>query len=139
MQTRRKSLNLGDLGVVAPKRSRMSSHPSPPETVVEGEGRPVKKAKRSHLSTSPPPGLMHPPRTTVIRLKEDQRPKAGVELSPPPSPLAEGSTTTRVDTEGINDEIVVATIQQIERTGNRPHLVKELASVLATKLHNVEK
>ncbi|EME41384.1 hypothetical protein DOTSEDRAFT_156204 [Dothistroma septosporum NZE10] len=138
MQTRRKSLNLGDLGVVAPKRSRTTiAHPSPPETVYEGEERPVKKSKQSHGSASPPPGLMSPPRTTVIRLKEE-KPKRATELSPPPSPVAEGNAS-KIDFEGINDDIVIGTLQQIEKTGNRPHLVKELAAVLATKLHCVEK
>lgn len=135
MQTRRKSLNLGDLGIVAAKRSRVQA-PSPPETVIEGDEPPVKKSKRSHGSTSPPLGLMSPPRTTSIRIKEE-RPRRAVELSPPPSPVTEGSN--KIDTEGINDDIVVGTIQQIEKTGNRPHLVKELAAILATKLHCVEK
>jgi hypothetical protein len=36
----------------------------------------------------------------------------------------------KIDTEGINDDIVVAVIHQLEKTGNRPHLVKELAAVL---------
>ncbi|UJO19708.1 uncharacterized protein CLAFUR5_09998 [Fulvia fulva] len=138
MQTRRKSLNLGDLGVVAPKRSRTTiSHPSPPETVYEGEERPAKKSKQSHGSMSPPPGLMSPPRSTVIRLKEE-KPKRATELSPPPSPVAEGSAS-KIDFEGINDDIVIGTLEQIEKTGNRPHLVKELAAVLATKLLCVEK
>lgn len=138
METRRKSLNLGDMGVVAPKRARVS-HPSPPETVVEADERPVKKPKRSHSSASPPPppGLMSPPRTTVIRLKEEKPRLPAEQLSPPPSPVAEGNN--KIDTEGINDDIVVATLQQLEKTGNRPHLVKELAAVLATKLHAVEK
>jgi hypothetical protein len=136
MQTRRKSLNLGDLGIVAAKRSRAHA-PSPPETVIEGDEPPVKKSKRSHGSASPPLGLMSPPRTTTIRLAEEQRPRRAAELSPPPSPIAEGSS--KIDTEGINDDIVVGTIQQIEKTGNRPHLVKELAAILATKLHCVEK
>ncbi|KAI5360808.1 hypothetical protein Slin15195_G087240 [Septoria linicola] len=128
MQTRRKSLNLGDLGIVSAKRA--------PETLVEDHAHPIKKPKRSHGSASPPVGLMSPPRTTTIRFKDEPR-KRATELSPPPSPVAEGST--KVDTEGINDDIVVGTIQQIEKTGNRPHLVKELAAVLATKLHCVEK
>lgn len=135
MQTRRKSLNLGDLGIVAAKRSRTQA-PTPPETVIEGEEPPVKKPKRSHGSTSPTLGLMSPPRTTSIRCKEE-RPRRATELSPPPSPVTEGSS--KIDTEGINDDIVVGTIQQIEKTGNRPHLVKELAAILATKLHCVEK
>ncbi|KAK5722112.1 hypothetical protein LTR17_014384 [Elasticomyces elasticus] len=79
---------------------------------------------------------MSPPRTTTIRFKEE-KPKQAVELSPPPSPAAEGCY--KVDVEGISDEIVKAAIQQIEKTGNRPHLVKELAHVLASSLHSIEK
>lgn len=134
---RRKSLSLADLGVAVPKRSRAQSHPSPPSTIVEGEEseRPKKISKTSHASTSPPPsGLMSPPRTTLVRIKEEN-PKQ--ELSPPPSPVAEGCT--KVNLEGLSDDIVVATIQQLEATGNRPIFVKELAAVLATRLHSVEK
>ena len=137
MQTRRKSLSLAELGITVPKRSRKQSHPSPPTTIVEGEEPPVKRTKQSHGSSSPPPpGLMSPPQTTTIRFKEE-KPKQAQELSPPPSPAAEGSN--KVDVEGISDDIVVGTIQQIEKTGNRPHLVKELAHVLASSLHSVEK
>jgi hypothetical protein len=44
-----------------------------------------------------------------------------------------------VDTEGINDEIVVGVIEQLEKTGNRPHLLKELAAILATSIPIVER
>lgn len=134
--TRRKSLSLSELGITVPKRSRTQSHPSPPSTIVEGDEPPVKKSKRSHGTESPPTGLMSPPRTTTIRIKEE-KPRKAVALSPPPSPAREGSH--KVDAEGINDDIVVGTIRQLEQTGNRPHLVKELAAVLATDLHCVEK
>jgi hypothetical protein len=36
----------------------------------------------------------------------------------------------KIDTEGINDDVVVAAIEQLEKTGNKPHLVRELAAVL---------
>ncbi|KAH9844845.1 hypothetical protein Tdes44962_MAKER01392 [Teratosphaeria destructans] len=135
--TRRKSLSLAELGIVVPKRSRTESHPSPPSTVADGEEPVNKKSKLSHSSTSPPPaGLMSPPRTTNIRVKEEPA-KPATELSPPPSPAREGSN--KVDIEGINDNIVVATIQQLEKTGNRPIFVKELAHVLAARLTCVEK
>ena len=81
----------------------------------------MKKPKRSHGTESPPSGMMSPPRTTTIRIK-DEKPKRAVELSPPPSPGREGAN--KVDTEGINDDIVIGAIQQLEKTGNRPHLVK---------------
>lgn len=133
--TRRKSLSLSELGITVPKRSRTQSHPSPPSTVVEGEEPPSKKSKRSHGSASPT-GDMSPPRTTTIRVKEE-KPKRAVELSPPPSPAREGES--KIDTEGISDEIVVGAIQQLEKTGNRPHLVKELSAALSTNIQAVER
>lgn len=60
-----------------------------------------------------------------------------MEHTPPPSPGATGAT--KVDTDGIKDEIVVAVIEQLEKTGNRPHLVKELAAVLANSIPAVER
>lgn len=125
--TRRKSLSLTELGITLPKRSRTQSHPSPPSTIAEADEneRPVKKTR-----------LMSPPRqtNTTIRIKEE--PKQTAQLSPPPSPQREGS---KIDLEGVSDDIVIGTIRQLEQTGNRPIFVKELAAVLATSLHSVEK
>jgi hypothetical protein len=42
----------------------------------------------------------------------------------------DGGVAPKIDIEGINDDIVVGVIEQLEKTGNRPHLVKELAAVL---------
>lgn len=44
----------------------------------------------------------------------------------------------KVDLEGINDEIVEAVIVQLQNTGNRPHLVKELAAILMQQLKIVQ-
>ncbi len=122
--TRRKSLSLPDMGIALPKRSRTQSHPSPPSTIAEGdESEPPAKKSR----------LMSPPATKEAK----QKGPGPAHLSPPPSPVAEGRNT--VDVEGISDDIVVGTIRQLEQTGNRPHLVKELATVLASNLHCVEK
>ena len=71
-------------------------------------------------------------------IKREHEKKRSVQLSPPPSPAADGRSN-KVDVEGIGDDIVVGTIQQLEATGNRPHLVKELAAILACSLHSVEK
>jgi tRNA(Glu) U13 pseudouridine synthase TruD len=71
------------------------------------------------------------------------------ENTPPPSPEAEleaepeDSDTEEVkpkeiDLEGINDEIVEAVIIQLQKTGNRPHLVKELAAILSLNVKIVE-
>lgn len=79
---------------------------------------------------------MSPPRTTTIRTKLEKSTSLA-QLSPPPSPDVQGMN--KIDVEGISDDIVVGTIQQLEKTGNRPHLVKELGSALATHLHSVER
>ncbi|KAI5251036.1 hypothetical protein E4T42_04662 [Aureobasidium subglaciale] len=135
--TRRKSLSLSELGITVPKRSRASSQtrPSPPATVIDDE--PVtKKPKRSHDSLSPPPALMSPPKTKTLSIRTEP-PSRLAEHTPPPSPGTQ--TVHTIDTEGISDDVVVATIKQLEKTGNRPHLVKELAAVLCHCIGAVEK
>ncbi len=97
---------------------------------------PSKKIKRSHgapsQSSSPPP---------VNKIK--------LESTPPPSPRPEHKCVDMtpsdddpaariVDLDGINDDIVEAVIVQLQNTGNRPHLVKELAAVLMQQLKVVQ-
>jgi hypothetical protein len=43
-----------------------------------------------------------------------------------------------IDLDSVNDEIVEAVIVQLQKTGNRPHLVKELAAVLMQQLKIVQ-
>jgi hypothetical protein len=57
--------------------------------------------------------------------------RGGLAHTPPPSP-GDSHFDVKIDTEGINDDIVIAVIEQLEKTGNRPHLIKELATVLAS-------
>jgi len=73
------------------------------------------------------------------------------EHTPPPSPGASSDTDSNADDdeissrraakrlrlEEINDDIVEGVISQLVATGNRPHLVKELAAVLSQKLSSV--
>jgi hypothetical protein len=59
------------------------------------------------------------------------------ENTPPPSPGEAGGF--KIDTEGINDDIVVGVIDQLEKTGNRPLLLKELAAVLSNTIPIVER
>ncbi|KAH7380065.1 hypothetical protein BKA66DRAFT_419980 [Pyrenochaeta sp. MPI-SDFR-AT-0127] len=131
--TRRKSLSLPSLGIHLPGASRSTR--SPPST---SDGHHVaKKQKRSHSgSTSSSPAS--PPRPIALRFDE-HRPKSSgrVADTPPPSPGGE-SGSTKVDTQGIDDEIVVGVIEQLEKTGNRPHLLKELATVLSPTIPIVE-
>ena len=67
------------------------------------------------------------------------------ETTPPPSPEAEPEDPDahevqpkEIDLEGINDDIVEAVIIQLQKTGNRPHLVKELAAILSLSVKIVE-
>jgi hypothetical protein len=67
------------------------------------------------------------------------------EHTPPPSPEPEVDDSEceegkpkEIDLEGINDEIVEGVITQLQRTANRPHLVKELAAILSSSVKIVE-
>ncbi|KAJ5561534.1 hypothetical protein N7535_004004 [Penicillium sp. DV-2018c] len=125
--TRRKSLSLPSLGIQLPNSSRRSPSFSKSQN---DELHPLKKVKRSHASTSLSPEQSDP----KIMARAGRR--GLYDITPPPSPM-DGVTAPRIDTEGINDDIVVAVINQLEKTGNRPHLVKELASVLVALNANV--
>lgn len=115
---------------------------------------PHKRQKSSHSHTAssapytPSPaqrngverGGMPPPQAKMeSRLK--------YEHTPPPSPDSDvnmdecsdpslcsgeelGKAIQEIDLETVNDDIVEAVIVQLQKTGNRPHLVKELAAVL---------
>ena len=119
--TRRKSLSLPSLGIHLPNSSRRS--PSISKGANGDEQHPAKKVKRSHTSQSPEPS------SGKLSVRAGRH--AVFEHTPPPSPLDSG-VTPKIDIEGIKDDIVVAVIDQLEKTGNRPHLVKELAAVLVS-------
>ncbi|KAJ4305506.1 hypothetical protein N0V90_001037 [Kalmusia sp. IMI 367209] len=131
--TRRKSLSLPSLGITLPGGPR--SVRSPPSTADSQHV--AKKQKRSHSnSTASTPTT--PPRLPTLRFEERPKSSAGrVADTPPPSPGGE-SGQTKVDTQGIDDIIVVGVIEQLEKTGNRPHLLKELATVLSPTIPIVE-
>ncbi|KAF4550900.1 Hypothetical protein D9617_15g042530 [Elsinoe fawcettii] len=135
--TRRKSLSLSELGVHVPKRARAPSQPSPLSESVEAAEPPSKKVRCVPQFISPP-GSMSPPKTTNIRIKtEEVKPiQIGAEHTPPPSPGA--PNRSKVDTEGIKDEVVVGAIIQLEKTGNRPHTSKELAACLANTVPTID-
>ncbi|KAK6083503.1 mucin [Seiridium cupressi] len=145
--TRRKSLSLSSLGIhvptskpassksatanvktsptMSPKNSRSSS--SSEDDLV----RPSKKTKRSHDSND----------TSKSTISKGSKP-VKFETTPPPSPglhmsIEEDGAESLALTEmrninlgGINDEIVEAVIVRLQESRNRPHLVKELATVL---------
>ncbi|KAL5117539.1 hypothetical protein ACEQ8H_004569 [Pleosporales sp. CAS-2024a] len=132
--TRRKSLSLPSLGIHLPGAARSMAR-SPPSTTDTPHT--AKKVKRTHAhSTSSAPS---PSRSLALRLDAPRPKSAGRPAdTPPPSPAAE-SAHTKVDTRGIDDDIVVGVIDQLEKTGNRPHLLKELALVLSPTIPIVER
>ncbi|KAL2796912.1 hypothetical protein BJX66DRAFT_126177 [Aspergillus keveii] len=128
--TRRKSLSLPLLGIHLPNSSRRSPSTSKPHATDENLP-PSKKVKRSHDSalTSPEPsehGTNAVQQSVTARLIKR---RGNLDQTPPLSPT-DGSVAPKIDIEGINDDVVVGVIEQLEKTGNRPHLVKELAAVL---------
>jgi len=110
--TRRKSLSLPSLGIHLPQSSRSS----PSSSATKSEP-PQKRLKRDHSPLSAG--------------GYDTTRRSNLPLSPPPE--------SRISHEGINDEIVSGVVDVLERSGNRPHTVKELAAVLAPVLGVVEK
>lgn len=139
--TRRKSVSLAALGIQVPTSSR-AHRPSVPKSSIltDAQQPPSKKVKRSHTSDEVSPRSVGRPRSSTNTSSSSksvtfaERPKSSgrtaYEHTPPPSPGASGDN--KVDTEGVNDDIVVGVIEQLEKTGNRPHLMKELAAVLST-------
>ena len=140
--TRRKSLSLPSLGIQLPnthRAHRPSITKASPVTTEIPQQPPTKKIKRSHTSNSPSPTSPSRPRSSTTSSSAKvvsfaDRPKSSgrvaYEHTPPPSPRA-SSDYHKIDIEGINDDIVIGVIEQLEKTGNRPHLIKELATVLS--------
>ncbi|CAG9943716.1 unnamed protein product [Clonostachys rosea f. rosea IK726] len=140
--TRRKSLSLPSLGIHIPvtnaaraaaasksagrpsSASASTSRPSSSSRSQSPDSHASKRIKRSHASSD----------------------SAIIETTPPPSPTLatsvesanEDAAPPKIDLESINDDIVEATISQLQQTANRPHLVKDLATVLAQRLSSVQ-
>ncbi|KJZ78627.1 hypothetical protein HIM_02018 [Hirsutella minnesotensis 3608] len=135
--TRRKSLSLVSLGIHIPvthaaraasksaARQAASMSPSADSRAHSPDSHPSKRLKKSHGAATAS--------------------ESAVEQTPPPSPPSSvdaaasvGSQRPKIDLEGINDDIVEASIIQLQSTANRPHLIKELATVLSQKLSSVQ-
>lgn len=139
--TRRKSLSLPALGIHLPNASRV--HRASISKSIDDESQPqqppAKRIKRSHSSGSnspsspistPPSAVSSAAKTVTFADRPKSSGRINYEHTPPPSPGA--THGTKIDFEGINDDIVTGVIEQLEKTGNRPHLIKELATVLST-------
>ncbi|KAJ0340601.1 hypothetical protein COL922a_003195 [Colletotrichum nupharicola] len=148
--TRRKSLSLPSLGIHVPGSH---AHRSP---ATASSNRNISECTPSRITIIPPVSLQSNKRQKRFHGDETQRrgnslkrpdEKRMLEHTPPPSPMAEdvkigdcGNTISSINIklEGINDEIVEAVIVQLQATANRPHLVKELATVLSQQLPTVQ-
>jgi hypothetical protein len=145
--TRRKSVNLSLLGIHVPRASHRSppaSAPASSDHQQQQQSPPSKKIKRSHSDASQSDLLSSPSKPASLQTKERKHQKPSVAThTPPPSPPPAGelelSDYARVDTEGINDDVVVATVEQLEKSGNRPHLLKELAAAISGHVAVVER
>lgn len=154
--TRHKTLSLHSLGIHVPgthaaranrSASNSSSSASPvsmasPASPSKHDQPPTKRQKRSYSESSDDA----PPLERLAKKRDDA---VKLENTPPPSPPAahpsiemsedeDDATPKTIDMEGVNDEIVEAVIVQLQNTGNRPHLVKELAAVLMLQLKIVQ-
>ena len=132
--TRRKSLSLPSLGIHLPTASRAHRSNSKSTPSAEVLPPPPKRVKRSHDDDNSTPISSPISKPVSPKLEDvDHRPQSRpgpAEHTPPPSP-GDVQLLPKIDTDGIKDDIVVAVIEQLEKTGNRPHLIRELATVLA--------
>lgn len=137
--TRRKSLSLPSLGIQLPNTTRphrSSSKSASPEQVPQDQSPPAKRVKREHASPSPLPSPRRTPSTDIKASKAQAISSRPGAHTPPPSP-GDIVQYRKIDLDGINDDVVVSVIEQLEKTGNRPHLIKELATVLLTTNRNI--
>ncbi|KIL91893.1 hypothetical protein FAVG1_04296 [Fusarium avenaceum] len=138
--TRRKSLSLPSLGIHVPMThaARAAAAASRHASRSSSSSNSASSAS-SLLSSSSEAPEAHPSK----RQKRSQADDIAIEQTPPPSPTPDSSIDShtrqsKIDFETIKDDIVEAVIIQLQSTGNRPHLVKELATVLAQRLTSVQ-
>ncbi|KLU86617.1 hypothetical protein MAPG_05629 [Magnaporthiopsis poae ATCC 64411] len=152
--TRKVSLSLPSLGIALPGNHHAARR-NPPSTATSTTAAPArpatatspksqstnKKRKASHDGESQSPRPASQPRKLA-----PPRPQASkLERTPPPSPTTSVEMMDRdvvepkpIDLESINDDIVEAVIRVLISQGNRPHLVKELATILMLQLRIVQ-
>src|SRR5277367_2054026 len=112
--TRRKSLSLPSLGIHLPSSSRAHRPSAKPGSATEAPSQPPsKRIKRSHDENEPPSPLSSPRlKIESLEIVDDipRRRPGPAEHTPPPSP-GDVPAVSKVDTDGINDDIVIAVIE----------------------------
>ncbi|RYC57018.1 hypothetical protein CHU98_g9191 [Xylaria longipes] len=142
--TRRKSLSLPSLGIHVPvHRSSSNANNTQTNTTTRprpssaGSPRPSKKLKRSHEDSSASSTTATPaPRSKKWVSIPTQMPSPPVHdsIETDDADLASVPELKPVDLDGINDEILEAVILRLQQTRNRPHLARELATILMDKV-----
>lgn len=137
--TRRKSISLSSLGIQVPNSTRShrsNSKSDSPDHMPVDHSPPAKRVKREHGS---PSALPSPRRTPSLDIdtKTTQLQSRPAAHTPPASPIPEDAPRRKLDRDGIKDDVVVSVVDQLEKTGNRPHLLKELATVLMSTNQNL--
>lgn len=79
-----------------------------------------------------------PPKRAPIKYEHTPPPSPGAEIDDYEEEEEDVKSPREIDMEGINDDIVEAVIVLLQKTGNRPHLVKELAAILSQSVKIVE-
>ncbi|RDA83184.1 hypothetical protein CP532_6441 [Ophiocordyceps camponoti-leonardi (nom. inval.)] len=128
--TRRKSLSLTSLGIRIPvtNAARAASKSAAAAAAAR------QQQQQQSSSSSPPEPESHPSKR--VKTSHHAAVAATERTTPPPSPPP--AQRPKVDVQAINDDIVEASILQLQSTANRPHLIKELATVLSQKLSCVQ-
>ena len=157
--TRRKSLSLPSLGIhvpvthaaraaaanrasssspntTSPRANSPASTMASPSPLSKELQPPSNKLKRSHSGNADEP--LPKRRDDGVKLENTPPPSPGTEHPSVEMDDVEAPANKVIDMESINDEIVEAVIVQLQNTGNRPHLVKELAAVLMLQLKIVQ-
>jgi hypothetical protein len=137
--TRRKSLSLPSLGIHVP----MTQAARAAAAASKSASRSSSSSAASSALSSPSSGSEAPEAHPSKRQKRSHSDDIAIEQTPPPSPTLDSSldldtAKAKIDFEAIRDDIVEAVVIQLQSTGNRPHLVKELATVLAQRLTSVQ-
>jgi len=161
--TRHKTLSLHSLGIhvpgSGPARAATASRTSPASSchshsnhsnssasslTPKDDQPPAKRQKRAHSESSD----TAPALDRLPKKRDDVAANRKYENTPPPSPPADVERPSietddtpaprPIDMSSINDEIVEAVIVQLQKSRNRPHLVKELATILMPQLKIVQ-
>ncbi|KAL1887585.1 hypothetical protein Cpir12675_006488 [Ceratocystis pirilliformis] len=146
--TRRKSLSLPSLGIHVPMTlaekaaaaSRTKSSLS--ATRLASTSTPTSSSSSNRLRRSAL--LAHGEEPQAKRQKKFHKQMSRFDCTPPPSPSVEKSTiesgaesddSLNLPTlDDVDDEVVRTSMKQLHASGNRPHLIKELATCLTQHL-----